>query len=134
MLEDLALNLVLELLELVQLGELVLLLEEHLRGEGRGRGGGQGRRSRVQALEGHQVGHGHEIEGLLVRCCEILEGIGYTMGEDVCILGAILVGGGVGKEKGEEVLLLVILVHGGSRRRALEVRDNWAHVIRRRKF
>lgn len=82
LLEDLILNLVLELLELVQLGELVLLLEEHLRSECCRRGKVCG--CRVHALKRYEVGHGHEIKGWLeggiVRSSEILEGMWwYTM-------------------------------------------------------
>lgn len=120
LLKDLALNLVLKLLQLMQLGELVLLLEEHLWSEGRRRG--KGRSGGVQALKGYQIRHGHEIEGLLVEegivgSGETWEGIGYTMscerysGHDVwlvSVLWAILVGG-VWEEKGKKVLLLVIL-------------------------
>ena len=118
LLKDLVLNLVLELLELMQLCELVLLLEKHLRCEGCG--SGKRCRGRVEALERYQVRHGHEIERLLIergiiRSCDILEGIWCAMRSGcqwaglVRVLLAILVLGRVCKEKGEKVLLLVIL-------------------------
>lgn len=95
LLEDLVLNLVLELLELLELGELELLFEEHL--------GGECSRSGVDTLERHQVGHGHEI---VARGGEGMEG---TLIWLLSVLCAVLVG--VGEEEGEKVLLVVVLVH-----------------------